>query len=88
MYIAPKYGPATPTPTPTPKPDSSAAFTPPYVTATDSIYGSLTFAVEFAQDPVTKVMSGNGRGVRTFAMPGFGDVTVVFVFSVSNQDKS
>ncbi len=53
------------------------------VTASNSLYGTFPFTVTFTQDPVTKVMSGNGRGVRTFTLSVYGEITVEFVFSVS-----
>lgn len=53
------------------------------VTVTNPLYGSLTFTVTFTQDPVTKVMSGTGKGVRTFTLATFGEITVQFVFNVS-----
>ncbi len=57
-----------------------------YVTVGDPKYGSLSFTVDFTQDPVTKVMSGNGRGTATFHLSGFGDIAVTFVFSVSKGE--
>lgn len=53
------------------------------VTVTNPLYGSLTFTVNFTQDPVTKVMSGNGKGVQTFTVATFGEIRVQFVFNVS-----
>lgn len=55
------------------------------VTVADSLYGSLTFMVSFLQDPVTKEMNGSGKGTKTFAVPGYGSVSVEFVFSVSDK---
>lgn len=55
------------------------------VTVTDPLYGVLTFSVNFTQDSVTKVMSGNGKGARTFTLPTFGEITVQFVFNVSKS---
>lgn len=54
-----------------------------YVTVSDPTYGSMSFTVAFTQDPVTKVMSGNGRGTATFHLASFGDIAVTFVFNVS-----
>lgn len=55
------------------------------VTVADSLYGSLTFVVSFTQDPITKEMNGTGKGIKTFAVPGYGNVSVEFIFSVSDK---
>ncbi len=55
------------------------------VTVADSLYGSLTFVVSFTQDPVTKEMNGTGKGTKTFAVPGYGNVSVEFSFNVSDK---
>ncbi len=53
------------------------------VSVSNRLYGTLTFTVTFAQDSVTKVMSGNGKGSQTLSYSGIGDVKVEFVFNVS-----
>ena len=55
------------------------------VTASSAIYGSLTFTVNFVQDPVTHVMTGSGNGERTETLTGIGEVKVNFVYSVSRK---
>lgn len=55
------------------------------VTAFNSTYGSLTFIVNFVRDPVTHVMTGNGKGERTETLPVIGEVKVDFIYSVSRQ---
>jgi hypothetical protein len=53
------------------------------VSVSNRLYGTFSFTLTFAQDPVTKVMSGNGKGIQTFSYSGIGDVKVEFLFNVS-----
>jgi hypothetical protein len=55
------------------------------VTASNSTYGSLSFTVNFLQDPVTHVMTGSGKGERAETLIGIGEVKVDFVYNVSRQ---
>ena len=54
------------------------------VTASNSLYGAMTFTVTFVSDPVTHVVKGIGKGTNTIEYPGLGTVKVVFDFSISN----
>ncbi len=55
------------------------------VTGSSSIYGSITFAVNFAYDSTTNAMAGNGKGTQDITMQGYGTVNMNFVFSVSRS---
>ncbi|MFZ2228518.1 MAG: fibronectin type III domain-containing protein [Candidatus Nanopelagicaceae bacterium] len=54
------------------------------VTASNSLYGAMTFTVTFVSDPVTHLVKGTGKGTNSVEYPGLGTVKVVFDFSVSN----
>jgi hypothetical protein len=54
------------------------------VTASNSLYGAMTFTVTFVSDPVTHVVKGTGKGTNSVEYPGLGTVKVVFDFSISN----
>lgn len=55
------------------------------VTASNSLYGAITFTVNFALDPVSKLMVGTGKGVQTVVMPLLGELRIEFSFSVTRQ---
>jgi hypothetical protein len=55
------------------------------VTAFNSLYGFITFAVSFIYDSNTSTMSGNGSGSRAFALVGIGSGTVTFLFSITSR---
>ena len=55
------------------------------VTASNPLYGSIAFAVNFVFDPNTKTISGNGSGTRTFDLAGIGAGSVTFVFSITSH---
>ncbi|MFZ3020803.1 MAG: fibronectin type III domain-containing protein [Candidatus Nanopelagicaceae bacterium] len=54
------------------------------VTASNSLYGAMTFTVTFVSDPVTHLVKGTGKGTNSVEYPCLGTVKVVFDFSVSN----
>ncbi|MDP1721507.1 MAG: fibronectin type III domain-containing protein [Candidatus Nanopelagicaceae bacterium] len=54
------------------------------VTASNSMYGAMTFTVTFVSDPVTHAVKGTGKGTNTVEYPGIGTVKVVFDFSISS----
>lgn len=54
------------------------------VTASNSIYGAMTFTVTFVSDPVTHAVKGAGKGTNTVEYAGLGTIKVVFDFSISN----
>lgn len=54
------------------------------VTASNLMYGAMTFTVTFASDPVTHAVKGTGKGTNTVEYAGLGTIKVVFDFSISN----
>lgn len=61
--------------------DASGAAT---VTASNSLFGAMTFTVAFVSDPVTHAVKGTGKGTNTVEYPGLGTIKVVFDFGISN----
>jgi hypothetical protein len=53
------------------------------VVAANSLYGAITFALKLAIDTGTNQIAGSGKGVNTFSVPIFGEITVAFVLSVT-----
>lgn len=54
------------------------------VTASNSLFGAMTFTVAFVSDPVTHAVKGTGKGTNTVEYPGLGTIKVVFDFSISS----
>lgn len=55
------------------------------VVASNSLYGAITFAIKLTIDSVTHQIGGSGKGVSTFTVPTFGEITVEFVLNVSTN---
>ncbi len=54
------------------------------ITASNSIFGGISFTLTFITDPITKVVKGSGQGIGTFEYPGWGSIKVSFTFNISN----
>lgn len=54
------------------------------VTATNIIFGSISFTLTFVTDSVTKVVKGSGQGISTVQYPGLGSIKVSFTFNISS----
>lgn len=57
------------------------------VVASNNMYGAITFSMQLTMDSATHVMGGTGQGINTFAIPGFGSITVEFVLNVSRNSN-
>ncbi len=55
------------------------------VVASNSLYGAITFAIKLTVDSTTHQIGGVGKGVNTFSVPVFGDITVAFVLNVTTN---
>lgn len=55
------------------------------VVASNTLYGAITFAIKLTIDSATHQIGGSGKGVNTFSVPVFGDITVEFVLNVSTS---
>jgi len=55
------------------------------VVASNSLYGAITFAIRLTIDSATHQIGGSGKGVNTFSVPVFGEITVEFVLNVSTS---
>ena len=55
------------------------------VTASNSLLGAMTFTLTFFTDSVTQEIKGAGKGTSTIDYAGFGNIKVVFDFSISNK---
>lgn len=55
------------------------------VVVSSSLYGAITFVIKLTIDSTTHQIGGSGRGVNTFSVPVFGDITVTFVLNVSTN---
>jgi hypothetical protein len=54
------------------------------VTASNILFGGISFTLTFVTDPVTKVVKGSGQGISTIEYPGLGSIKVSFTFNISN----
>jgi hypothetical protein len=54
------------------------------ITASNTLFGSISFTITFVTDPVTKVVKGSGQGISTVEYPGLGTLKVSFTFNISN----
>ena len=62
--------------------DSSGGGT---VVASNNLYGAITFTIKLTIDSTTHQIGGNGKGVNTFSVPVFGEISVEFVLNVSTN---
>jgi len=54
------------------------------VTASNIIFGSISFTLTFVTDSVTKVVKGSGQGLSTVQYPGLGSIKVSFTFNITS----
>lgn len=55
------------------------------VVASNTLYGAITFAIKLTIDRATHEIGGSGKGVNTFSVPVFGEITVEFVLNVTKS---
>ena len=54
------------------------------ITASNTLFGSISFTLTFVTDSVTKVVKGSGQGVSTVEYPVLGSLKISFTFNISN----
>ncbi|MDP1851766.1 MAG: fibronectin type III domain-containing protein [Candidatus Planktophila sp.] len=54
------------------------------ITASNSLFGSISFTLTFVTDPITKVAKGSGQGISTVDYPGLGSIKISFTFNISS----
>ena len=55
------------------------------ITASNTLFGSISFTLTFVTDSATKVVKGSGQGISTVEYPGLGSIKVTFTFNISNS---